>query len=63
MFTKNKIGDIEIVEPTSINPDTKALLDELLAQNRMVLENNIRMIDVLSSPVFFVKNDDKDTDA
>jgi len=61
MFTKKKVGDLEVVEPTAMNPDTKEMLTELLGQNRAILESNIRMIDVMSRPILFV-NDDKEDD-
>jgi len=58
MFTKKRAGDVEFIEPPGMCEDKKDMLKELLSQNRAILENNMRMIEALSSPVFFIKHGD-----
>ena len=60
MFQHKQIGDRAITEPVEMPESTKAILDELLAQNRMVLEANCQAMRLISNPVMVVKADKLD---
>lgn len=47
---------VEIVPP---NPDYVAMMQELLAQNRMILQTNIELMKVLSLPPMYVRPEEK----
>lgn len=45
-------------EALPIDPSLKDILDKVLEQNKMILEQNAKIIGVLSPPMFIVSNND-----
>jgi len=45
-------------EVLPIEPSLKDILDKVLEQNKMILEQNAKIIGVLSRPMFIARSDD-----
>ncbi len=58
-YKKIKLGDREIIEPVDMPKGTRVLLAELLAQNRLILEENCRTIRSMSQPMVVIAEDPK----
>ena len=46
------------IESLPIEPSVKDILDKVLEQNKIILEQNARIIAVLSRPMFIMRSDD-----
>lgn len=58
MFSKKKIGDIELIEQVEMPESTREVLREILSQNRMILEANCQIMRQIGSPMVVVENGD-----
>ncbi len=56
-----KCGDKELLEQCEMSESTKEVLTEMLSQNRMILEENYRIIRLIGSPVMIIPFEEKPT--
>lgn len=57
MFQFIKSCDNEICKPEPMPESTRKILEELLAQNRMILEANCEAIKLINRPIIMVSGD------
>lgn len=57
MFEFKKFGDCELLQHVEMPEGTKAILTEILAQNRIILEANCLFMRLLEQPMMFVAKD------
>jgi hypothetical protein len=48
-------GKIELIGP---NKEIMELTNELLSQNRMILESNISMLEIINNPTYHIMEED-----
>ena len=62
MYMAYKIGDRAVVKPVKPDKELMKVVNELLAQNRLILESNIQTLKMINQPVKFIANNFKEDD-
>lgn len=57
MYNFNKCGEMEIMEPKEMPESTKIVLMEILSQNRMLLQANCEIMQMISRPIAIIHSE------
>lgn len=57
MYDFKKCGEMEIMEPKEMPESTKAVLMEVLSQNKMLLKANCEILQMISRPVAVIRSE------
>lgn len=57
MHDFKKCGEMEILTPVEMPESTKAILMEVLSQNKMLLQANCEILQVISRPTVVIRGD------
>lgn len=58
MYNFKKCGEVEIMEPKEMPESTRAVLMEVLSQNKMLLQANCEILHMISLPIAVIHSED-----